>query len=45
MLDFFHCFGKQPSLRHLLYTSVRKDGKLLKTCRIISLLHPPQEPF
>ena len=36
MLDFFHCFGKQPSLRHL----VRKQGKLLKTCGIILLVSP-----
>jgi len=40
MLDFFHCFGKQPSLRHLLYTSVRKNGKLLKARRSISLVSP-----
>ena len=40
MLDFFHCFGKQPSLRHLLYMAVRKEGRLLKTCRFISLVSP-----
>ena len=40
MLDFFHCLGKLPSLRHLLDTSVRKDGKLLKTRSSISLVSP-----
>jgi hypothetical protein len=40
MLDFFHCFGKQLSLRLFLCTSVRKDGKVLKTYRIISLVSP-----
>ena len=40
MLDFFHCLGKLPSFRHLLYTSVRKDGKFPKTRRSISLVSP-----
>jgi len=38
MLDFFHCLGKLLSFRHLLYTSVRKDGKFPKTHRSISLV-------
>jgi len=34
--DLFHCFGKCPRLKHL-YICVKTVGKLLCTCRSISL--------